>query len=65
MAEVRRKIRGTIKVEFEMSSGKLDKFEMGEYIKKQMKSHLTEEWQTSRCNPLMSTFKFKQVFGER
>ena len=62
---MRKKIRGRITVEFEMSSEKLDKSEMGEYIKKQMKSHLTEEWQTSRCKPLMSTFKFRQVFGER
>jgi hypothetical protein len=65
MAEVRKKIRGTITVEFEMSSEKLDKNEMGEYMKKQMKNHLSEEWQTSRCKPKMSTFKFKQVFGER
>jgi len=65
MAEVRKKIRGTITVEFEMSSEKLDKNGMGEYMKKQMENHLTEEWQTSQCKPKMSTFKFKQVFGER
>ena len=52
----RNKIKGTVVVEFEMSSEFLDKDEMIGYMKNQLEQALTEEWQTSRCYPDMDTF---------
>jgi hypothetical protein len=51
------KIYGSVVVNFEMKSDQITKDEMISYIKNQMKGHLTEEFQTSRCYPDMSTFK--------
>ena len=56
-----KKIKGTITVEFEMKTDRLSVTEMGAYMKSQLKSALTEEWQVSRCNPVMSSFKFKET----
>jgi hypothetical protein len=53
------KIKGSVVVEFEMSSEFLDKEEMIEYMKNQLYHHLNEEWQTSRCYPDMDTFNCK------
>jgi len=50
------KIKGTVVVEFEMSSEFLDKDEMIDYMKNQLEQALTEEWQTSSCYPDMDTF---------
>jgi hypothetical protein len=55
------KIKGTILVEFDMATDKLSVAEMGEYMKRQLKSALKDEWQTSRCEPIMSTFKYKKT----
>jgi hypothetical protein len=50
------KIKGSIVVEFEMSSEFLDRNEMIEHMKIQLEHELTKEWQTSRCYPDMDTF---------
>jgi len=44
-----------------MATDKLSVAEMGEYMKRQLKSALKDEWQTSRCEPIMSSFKFKKT----
>ena len=58
-AKTRKKITGTITVEFQMSSENMTKTEMAQYMKMQLKNVLKEEWQISRCEPIMSTFKYK------
>ena len=55
------KIKGSITVEFEMIVDTLSVSETANYMKRQLESHLTEEWQISRCNPDMSTFRYKEV----
>jgi len=58
-SKTRKKITGTITVEFQMSSENMTKAEMAQYIKLQLKNALKEEWQISKCEPIMSTFKYK------
>lgn len=55
-------IKGTIMVEFMMRTDRLKTpQELGEYMKGQLQEALKEEWQSSRMQPVMSSFKYKQV----
>ena len=57
------KIKGTITVEFEMEGAEFQSSvnDVADYMKRLLKSRLEYEWQSSRCKPIMSSFKFKKV----
>ena len=57
------KIKGTITVEFEMEGAEFQSSvnDVADNMKRLLKSRLEYEWQSSRCKPIMSTFKFKKI----